>query len=150
MKAQACVRTTALLVLFAGLAACQAKKYETSQPYTEAKGYLITDSTIVRSADSLTVFPAFPSKFSKDPKLITKLEPYFPKELLDADVEGEVKTAGFIDSTGVVRKAMVVSSTEPRFNKHALFALIQWRFDPHKATNVWIRVPFRFRIMKSN
>ena len=128
----------------------QPAKYETSQPYSRAQGYFITDSTAVRSVDSLIAFPVLPQEFSQTAKLVKKLEPYYPEEFLKDEAKGNVVAAGYIDSTGVVRKAVVLSSTEPRFNKHALFALIQWQFDPQKTTNVWIKVPFRFAVAVSN
>ena len=150
MKALDCMLIIVLFLFATCLAVSQTAKYETSKPYSQAIGYLITDSTMVRAGDSLTVFAPFPKEFCETAKLAKKLEPYFPEDLLNADVEGDIVAVGYLDSSGVVRKAQILSSTERRFNKHALFALIQWQFDPLKATNVWVKVPFRFRIMKSN
>jgi TonB family protein len=148
MKKQSILRIVVLLLGTACAAYAQHAIPQTSRPYFSARGYVITDSSAVCSADSLAAFPALPENFSENAGLVRKFEPYFPEELLSAGAEGDVLVAGYVDSSGVVRKAVVLSSTEQRFNKHALYALIQWQFDPRKSTDVWIKVPFRFRIAK--
>jgi RNA polymerase sigma factor (sigma-70 family) len=64
------------------------------------------------------------------PKALTRKSPSYPAELRTAGIEGSVQVSFVIDATGAVREARVEKSTHHDFEKAALEAVTQWRFEP--------------------
>jgi protein TonB len=68
--------------------------------------------------------------FEMPPVLAKRLEPDYPRALLEQQLDGEVALEVRIDETGAVVAARVVRSDHPEFSKAAVAAVRQWRYDP--------------------
>jgi len=83
--------------------------------------------------------------------LLTKIEPKYPRAMLEAGVAGQVTVEFVVNVAGMVEEAKVISSTSPEFEKPALVAVRKARFKPaikhgqHVESRV--RQPVRFELM---
>lgn len=64
------------------------------------------------------------------PRALTQPMPVYPAQLAGARRPGEASVHFFVDETGRVRLARVLSATEPEFGAAALAAVSQWRYEP--------------------
>ncbi len=85
------------------------------------------------------------------PKLVKYVPPKYPELGREAGIEGTVVLRFIIDTTGRVRKVMVVETDlDESFVKAAIEAVKKWRFRPammfDKKVPVWMEQPIEFRL----
>lgn len=84
------------------------------------------------------------------PVVISSIAPTYPFEMKRAGQNGSVTVGFIVDSTGAVRDAYVVDSTQREFEQSALQAIQKWRFRPGKkggrAVNTKMQQPILFNI----
>jgi periplasmic protein TonB len=84
------------------------------------------------------------------PVVISSIAPTYPFEMKRAGQNGSVTVGFIVDSTGAVRDAYVVDSTQREFEQAALQAIQKWRFRPGKkggrAVNTKMQQPIVFNI----
>ncbi|RMF75349.1 MAG: energy transducer TonB [Acidobacteria bacterium] len=87
-------------------------------------------------------------ELDQPPRPIFQRPPRYPPELLRARRRGTVYVVFMVDPSGRVRNAKVQKSTDPAFEKPALEAVREWRFEPGKrdgqAVSFRMRVPITF------
>jgi TonB family protein len=83
------------------------------------------------------------------PEAISKVQPYYPPDRINADVEGTVMVQALVSKDGEVVKTAVVKSILG-LDEHAVRAVEQWKFKPAmsngKPLAVWVAIPVRFRL----
>jgi TonB family protein len=88
--------------------------------------------------------------FDKEPMVIKKVEPKYPKKALADSVEGDVLLKVLVDTSGNAVDPEIISSENRIFNQAALTAARQWKFTPAvlkgEPVAVWVSIPFRFRL----
>ncbi len=86
--------------------------------------------------------------FDKDPTVIRKVDPEYPKEALKDSLEGNVKVKVHVNASGRVYYAEIEFSDNDIFNDAALKAARKWKFTPAilkgRPVSVWIHIPFHF------
>jgi len=90
-------------------------------------------------------------EYLTEPKVISRVEPEYPKEALEYYLEANVFVKCWVTNTGDVRRAVLLQSDHRIFNKCALEAALQWKFEPAKNSaglpvEIWVSIPFRFRM----
>lgn len=78
----------------------------------------------------LLVVAAFAKDEADQPAVVSKVEAAYPAELVGSKVSGKVVIGFTVDEEGKVRDARVMTSTNHAFEKPALDAIRQWRFEP--------------------
>ena len=78
------------------------------------------------------------------PRPIFQATPQYPVELRKQKVEGTVNVVFFVDKDGKVLNPQVETSSHPAFERPALEAVRQWRFDP--GTRKGEKVQFKMRV----
>ena len=78
------------------------------------------------------------------PRPIFQATPHYPVELRKQKVEGTVNVVFFVDKDGRVLNPQVETSSHPAFERPALEAVRQWRFDP--GTRKGEKVSFKMRV----
>lgn len=82
---------------------------------------------------------------------VRKVDPKYPPELIEQNVQGEVVLYGIIRANGSVDSIQVVRSVDPQLDANARNAFAQWKFSPaHKAGSpvdleVIAHIPFKIR-----
>jgi protein TonB len=80
---------------------------------------------------------------------VQQVAPTYPAELRKVKAEGVVSLIFIVDETGRVVNPKVEKATRPEFEKPALDAVRQWRFEPAmkggKRVSCRMRVPMRFQ-----
>lgn len=66
----------------------------------------------------------------KEPKVVHKVDPKYPKEALKEGASGEVVLDVVIDANGVVGDMSVIETPHASLSAAAEKALQQWRFEP--------------------
>ncbi len=88
--------------------------------------------------------------YEKEPVVVRKVEPKYPEIALRAGLEGNVYLKVWVDKEGKVRKAVILKSDAEIFNEEAKKAALQWVFTPavmqQGPVDVWVSIPFRFRL----
>jgi protein TonB len=83
------------------------------------------------------------------PRAIFQTEPNYPAEMRSKRLEGVVTVVLVVDASGKVAEPRVEKSTHPAFDKPALDAVKQWKFEPAirggKRVDCRMRVPIRFK-----
>lgn len=64
------------------------------------------------------------------PQAIVRAQPSYPNEMRGRRVEATVTVLCVVDATGKVQDARVEKATHPAFEKPALDAMRQWKFEP--------------------
>jgi protein TonB len=89
------------------------------------------------------------SEIDQKPRVIFQAAPLFPSEMRGKKVEGEVSVLFIVDAGGKVTDPRVEKSSHPAFEKPALDAVRQWKFEPAvkggKRVPCKMRQPFRFQ-----
>jgi len=78
------------------------------------------------------------------PRAAYQAEPIFPKEMRGKKVEGVVSVIFVVDATGKVTDPRAEKSTHPAFDKPAVDAVRQWKFEP--GVKGGKRVPCKMRV----
>jgi protein TonB len=83
------------------------------------------------------------------PRPIFQAEPVYPFELRQKKIEGTVYVQFIVDQDGRVVEPRIEKSTHSAFDKPALDAVRQWRFEPAvrdgRPVQAHLRVPIRFQ-----
>jgi protein TonB len=89
------------------------------------------------------------AEMDQKPRLIYQSAPLFPSEMRGKKVEGLVTLIFVVDATGKVESPRVESSSNPAFEKPALDAVKQWKFEPAvkggQRVGCKMRIPIRFQ-----
>ncbi len=89
------------------------------------------------------------SEIDQRPRPLMQVAAAYPSEMRARKVEGVVTVIFVVDETGRVVNPRVEKSTHPEFEKPALEAVRQWKFEPAikggKRVGCRMRVPFRFQ-----
>jgi len=119
-----------------------------ASPVGEGTGIQVRDENIEITDDDAPP-PAF-VPFEKEPVLIKKIDPVYPKLAREAELEGTVHVNIWVDKQGKVRDVKVLKSTSEIFVQPVIDAVKQWQFSPAMMKNgpvaVWVAVPFRFSL----
>jgi len=70
------------------------------------------------------------AEIDQPPRAVNQIAPQFPSEMRGKKIEGVVTFIFVVDASGKVTSPRVEKSSHPAFEKPALDALKQWRFDP--------------------
>lgn len=84
------------------------------------------------------------SELDQKPRIVMQTPPVYPQELRRKKVQGTVTVSFIVSKDGRVTNPKVEKSTEPLFEKPALDAVKQWRFDP--GTRNGEKVQFKMRV----
>jgi len=119
-----------------------------ASPIGEGTGIKVSDEEIEITDDNAPP-PPFVA-FEKEPVLIKKVDPVYPKLAREAELEGTVHVNIWVDKQGKVREVKILKSTSEIFNQPVIDACKQWQFSPAMMKNgpvaVWVAVPFRFSL----
>jgi protein TonB len=89
------------------------------------------------------------AEIDQKPRAIFQSTPLYPSEMRHQKVEGVVTVIFIVDPSGKVSNPRVEQSTHPAFERPALDAVKQWKFEPAikagKRVNCKMRVPIRFQ-----
>jgi len=84
------------------------------------------------------------------PRVIFQTPPVYPPELRSRGVQGTVYITFIVDKTGRVVRPTIEKSTDPRFDRFAIEAIRQWRFEPGMRNGSEVqfkmRVPITFSV----
>lgn len=87
-----------------------------------------------------------------EPTVVQKVDPRYPESALAAGLEGNVLVKVWVDTSGYVRKVVVLKSDHEIFIASAIEAAKQWIFTPAymlgKTVSVWASIPFRYRVTR--
>jgi protein TonB len=82
-----------------------------------------------------------------DPKLVKMVQPDFPKDARERNVQGWVDVTLAVTAAGDVSSARVNSSENGRFfERAALTAVKQWRYEPRQLADPAVTQPVRVRV----
>lgn len=70
------------------------------------------------------------SEIDQSPRAVFQAPPLYPAELRSKKLEGVVTVIFVVDASGKVTNPRVAKSTHPAFERPALDAVKQWRFEP--------------------
>jgi protein TonB len=84
------------------------------------------------------------SDLDQKPRVVYQPAPIYPAELARKKLEGTVYILFLVDKSGKTRDLKVQKSSHPAFNKPALKAVKQWKFEPGKRKGK--PVQFRMRV----
>lgn len=88
------------------------------------------------------------AEIDQKPRVVFQASPRIPAELRGKKIEGAVTVIFVVDATGKVTNARVEKSNHPAFDKPALEAIRQWKFEPAlrggARVSCSMRQPFRF------
>jgi protein TonB len=83
---------------------------------------------------------------------IKQVQPEYPPEARQSKSEGTVWVKCLVGKDGKVTKVNILHSDAKVFNKSAISAAKRWEFSPGRLKNkpieVWVSIPFRFRLSK--
>ena len=84
------------------------------------------------------------SEIDQKPRAIMQGSPVYPATMRGKKVEGVVTVLFIVDPTGKVTNPRVEKSTHPEFERPAVDAVKQWKFEP--AVKGGQRVPCKMRV----
>jgi protein TonB len=89
------------------------------------------------------------AEIDQQPRVIFQVQPPYPPEMRGKKVEGTVTVIFVVDATGKVTSPKVVKSSHPAFERPALDAVRQWKFEPGlragQRVGSRMRIPIRFQ-----
>jgi TonB family protein len=84
------------------------------------------------------------------PRAVFQVKPTYPPELRRKDIAGKVVVLFVVDAEGKVAGPRIESSTDPAFERPALDAVRQWKYEPGmrdgKKVSVKMRAPITFAV----
>ncbi len=103
------------------------------------------------AADTASAFDTFEvSELDRAPRAISRTPPVYPYSLRRERITGTVTVLFVIDEEGRVRDPRVDESTHREFERHALDAVRQWRFEPGvkdgRPVPTLVRTPIEFTL----
>lgn len=94
---------------------------------------------------------AIQSAVSSSPKVITRVEPFYPPAMRTAGIEGSALLSVTIGPDGHVFDIKTVSQTNPALGTAAIDAVKQWVFEPSlvagKPATITVEVPVDFKLL---
>ena len=88
--------------------------------------------------------------FEEAPIVINKIVPEFPEMAKQNNISGKVHVRVWVDVNGNVKKALIMKSDNPMFDKPALDAAQKTKFTPAKVDNkpvaVWFALIYKFEM----
>jgi protein TonB len=116
-------KTTALMLLVAGLGVCQ--QSEEKKVYSVGAGVTA-------------------------PRVLAKVDPEYTQEASAAKIQGTVLLSMIVGNDGVARDINVVKSLDPGLDEKAIAAVQQWKFQPGtrygEAVDVKATIEVNFRL----
>jgi TonB family protein len=108
-----------------------------------------TSSTICQEVDSAGLFWGEDSlHYEVYPQLVERPQITYPPDRTLSDKSAKVWIRARLDTVGVVIKAEVITSTDNRFNAHAIQLVKTFRMTPFRRRNHpvsgWISIPIKF------
>lgn len=85
------------------------------------------------------------SEIDQKPRAVFQAQPLYPSEMRGRKVDGSVSVLFIVDASGKVASPQVEKSSHPAFDKPALEAVKQWKFEP--AIKGGQRVGCKMRVM---
>jgi TonB family protein len=89
------------------------------------------------------------AEIDQKPRAIFQASPLYPSEMRGKKLEGTVTLLFIVDATGKVSEPRVEQSSHPAFERPALEAVRQWKFEPAvkggRRVSCKMRVPIRFQ-----
>lgn len=82
------------------------------------------------------------------PKLMNKVEPYYPEKALEAGVEGTVYVEMTIDAKGAVIDARVIKGGHELLNESAVSTVRKWKFESTGREKSTVVAPIRYKLSK--
>jgi TonB family protein len=85
------------------------------------------------------------------PVPVRKVDPKFPPDLIEQNVQGEVILYGIVHADGTVDSIQVARSLEPQLDANAKSAFAQWKFQPGSKSGTAVdleviaHIPFKIR-----
>jgi protein TonB len=95
--------------------------------------------------------PALAAEDLAPPVPVRKVDPKYPPDLIEQNVQGEVVLYGIIRANGSVDSIQVVRSVDPTLDANAKSAFAQWKFTPASKAGapveleVIAHIPFKIR-----
>jgi TonB family protein len=86
------------------------------------------------------------------PAIVKKVEPVYPKDAKEGNIEGSVYLTVLLSKEGTVKKAVVQSRKDGSLSmeKAAFDAVMQFTFTPARIkkqpVETWVSIPFRFKL----
>jgi TonB family protein len=86
------------------------------------------------------------------PAIVKKVEPVYPNDDKESNIEGSVYLTVLVSKEGTVKKAVVQSRKDGSLSmeKAAIDAVMQFTFTPARIKNqpveTWVSIPFRFKL----
>jgi protein TonB len=121
-----------------------------TDPNTTGLERMGTGNVIVIPPDPNDPSPDIFQPFEKEPIPILTITPQYPDVPLRAGLEGNVLVKVLLTKEGKVKKAILVKSDGDLFIQPAIDAAMKWAFTPAlmngKPVQVWVSIPFRFRL----
>lgn len=97
-----------------------------------------------------SVVPPAGGNLDAEPQIIYKVVPKYPEAARKKGMEGRVIVKLWVGPKGNVRKAILMKSTDPIFDKPSLDAAMKYKFSPgmyrDKPVSVWVIIPFNYRL----
>ncbi len=89
-----------------------------------------------------------PAVSKEDPKIVTMVNPEYPKEAAKLGLQGMVKIEATIDEKGNVAEARVLPAEKPQplLEEAALKAVKQWKFEPFIKDGKVVRLTFSLNV----
>jgi TonB family protein len=88
------------------------------------------------------------AEIDQKPRAVFQANPLYPSEMRGKKVEGTVSVLFIVDASGRVTEPRIEKSSHPAFEKPALEAIRQWKFEPAvkggQRVPCKMRQPFRF------
>jgi TonB family protein len=131
--------TISLLLLIA----CGGEKKEPEQTQGEVASPVMSASE--PRMDSLI-------NLDEPPAIVKKVEPVYPKDAKDGNIEGSVWLTVLLSREGTVKKAVVQNRKDgtESMEKAAIDAVMQFTFTPARIkkqpVETWVSIPFRFKL----
>jgi periplasmic protein TonB len=116
---------------------------------TQIEGDLKIEKEVEKEL-KLDEVPADFVAYEKAPEPVKQVVPKYPDIAMRAELEGTVYLKLWVTKEGRVKKAVVLKSDAEVFNQAAIDAAMQWVFTPalqqKKPVDVWVALPFKFRL----
>lgn len=94
--------------------------------------------------------PPETQEVDEQPAPVKQVNPSYPGEARDQNIEGTVFVKVLVDRDGTVRRAEIAKSDNSLFDQASLDAIKQWEFRPAmkngEAVAAWVTVPVRFKL----
>ena len=121
-----------------------------TDPNIYGSGGIGDGGLIVIPPDPSDPLPDIFQPIEKEPVPVLAIAPNYPDVPLRAGLEGNVLVKVLLTKEGRVKKAILIKSDDELFAQPAIDAAMKWAFTPAlmngKPVQVWVSIPFRFRL----